>query len=172
MIPIRQAVPADMPAITSIYKHAVLHGTATFEIDPPDEAEMARRHRKLVDGGYAYLVAELDGVVVGYAYAGPYRDRPAYRWSVEDSIYIAPQFHRRGVGRILMERLITESEARGFRQMIAVIGDAAQASSIGLHKAAGFHLVGTLEAVGFKHGQWLATVLMQRALGPGSTTMP
>jgi L-amino acid N-acyltransferase YncA len=169
---IRSAQPSDIPVIARIYTHAVLHGTASFEIEPPDESELARRQRALIAGGHPYLVAEADGVVLGYAYAGPYRARPAYRWSVEDSVYIAPDAQRRGIGRALLTRLIAESEQRGFRQMIAVIGDSAQVSSIELHRALGFRLVGTLAAVGFKHGRWLDTVLMQRALGLGDTAAP
>ena len=169
---IRAALPSDIPAIARIYAHAVLHGTASFEIEPPDEAEMARRQRVLLDGGHPYLVAEADGAVLGYAYAGPYRARPAYHWSVEDSVYIAAEAQRRGVGRALLEELIAESERRGFRQMIAVIGDSAQAPSIELHRALGFRLIGTIVSVGFKHGRWLDSVLMQRALGPGDATAP
>jgi phosphinothricin acetyltransferase len=145
---IRAATAADIPAITAIYDHAVRHGTASFELEPPDEAEMMRRQRALLDGGYPYLVAEIDGIVAGYAYAGPYRARPAYRFSVENSIYIAPDRHRRGIGSVLLDRLIAECEARGYRLMIAVIGDSAQTPSIELHRAAGFQLVGALEGVG------------------------
>jgi phosphinothricin acetyltransferase len=169
---IRPATPADIAAITRIYAEAVRHGTASFELEPPDEAEMARRFRTLVDGGYPYQVAELDGAVVGYAYAGPYRPRPAYRFSVEDSVYIDPGAQRRGIGRALLSRLIDAAERRGYRQMIAVIGDSAQTASIELHRALGFHLVGTIENVGFKFDRWLDTVLMQRALGPGASTKP
>jgi L-amino acid N-acyltransferase YncA len=169
---IRAAAVGDIPAITRIYADAVLTGTASFEIDPPDEAEMAGRQRALLDGGYPYLVAERDGEVVGYAYAGAYRPRPAYRFSVENSIYIARRAHRQGIGRALLERLIADAEARGFRQMIAVIGDSAQAPSIELHHALGFRLIGTIESVGFKHGRWLDTVLMQRPLGLGATVVP
>jgi L-amino acid N-acyltransferase YncA len=169
---IRAALPSDIPAIARIYAHAVLHGTASFEIAPPDEAEMARRQRVLLDGGHPYLVAEADGAVLGYAYAGPYRARPAYHWSVEDSVYIAPEAHRRGIGRALLEELIAESERRGFRQMIAVIGDSVQTPSIELHRALGFRLIGTIVSVGFKHGRWLDSVLMQRALGRGDTDAP
>jgi len=163
-IAIRAAEPADIAAITRIYAHAVRCGTASFEIEPPDEAEMARRQRALIDGGFPSLVAEADGAVAGYAYAGPYRPRPAYRFSVENSVYVAPEAHRRGVGRALLDRLIAEAAARGFRQMIAVIGDSDQAASIALHRAAGFRLVGTIAAVGFKHGRWLDSVLMQLEL--------
>jgi L-amino acid N-acyltransferase YncA len=169
---IRAAGAADIPAITRIYAHAVRHGTASFELEPPDEAEMARRQRVLFEGGFPYLVAELDGAVAGYAYAGPYRARPAYRFSVEDSVYVAAEAYRRGVGRALLATLIVEAEARGFRQMIAVIGDSAQVSSIELHRAAGFRLIGAIESVGFKFGRWLDSVLMQRALGPGASTAP
>jgi L-amino acid N-acyltransferase YncA len=169
---IRPAAAHDIAAITRIYAHAVEHGTASFEIERPDEAEMARRRHALIDGGYPYLVSEADGVVAGYAYAGPYRARPAYRWSVEDSVYIAPDAHRRGIGRALLARLIEESERCGFRQMIAVIGDSRQAASIELHRLLGFRLIGTFASVGFKHGRWLDSVLMQRPLGLGDTTVP
>jgi L-amino acid N-acyltransferase YncA len=169
---IRPAAAADIGAIAGIYAHAVRFGTASFELEPPDEAEMAQRQRAIVDAGYPYLVAEIDGAVLGYAYAGPYRARPAYRRSVENSIYVAPEAQRRGIGRALLDALIAEAERRGFRQMIAVIGDSAQLASIELHRAAGFRLIGTLEAVGFKHGRWLDTVLMQRTLGPGASAGP
>ena len=169
---LRAATPADLAAVTAIYDRAVRHGTASFELAPPDASEMARRRQALVDAGYPYLVAEIDGVIAGYAYAGPYRARPAYRWSVEDSIYVAPRLHRRGVGAALLGRLIADAEQSGFRQMIAVIGDSSQAPSIALHRAAGFRAIGTIENVGFKFGRWLDSVLMQRALGPGATKPP
>jgi L-amino acid N-acyltransferase YncA len=171
-IPIRPAMPGDVAAITRIYAHAVCHGTASFEIAPPDESEMARRYERLRAGAYPYLVAEHDREIVGYAYAGPYRDRPAYRWSVENSIYVAPQALRRGIGRALLDALIQDAESAGFRQMIAVIGDSANAASIELHRAAGFRLVGTFDNVGFKFGRWLDSVLMQRPLGEGAATLP
>jgi len=171
-VSIRAATAADISAITRIYAHAVRHGTASFELEPPDEAEMTRRQRALLEGGYPYLVAEADGAVMGYAYAGPYRTRPAYRYTVENSIYIAPEAQRRGIGRILLDRLIAESEARGYRLMIAIIGDSAQAPSIELHRAAGFKMVGAFEAVGYKFDRWLDSVLMQRPLGKGSTAPP
>src|SRR6266516_1865784 len=120
-IPIRPAEPRDLPAITRIYDDAVRHGTASFEIEPPDEREMARRYEALRAGGYPYLVAERNNEIMGYAYAGPHHARPAYRWSVEDSIYVAPASQRRGIGRALLERLIAEAEMGGFRQMVAVI---------------------------------------------------
>jgi L-amino acid N-acyltransferase YncA len=171
-IPVRSAGSADIPAITQIYAHAVRTGTASFELEPPDAAEMVRRQRVLLDGGFPYLIAERDGTILGYAYAGPYRSRPAYRWTVEDSIYVAPQAQRCGVGRVLLDRLIGACEARDFRQMIAVIGDSQQTPSIALHRAAGFRLVGTFEAVGFKFGRWLDSVLMQRQLGTGASAAP
>jgi phosphinothricin acetyltransferase len=169
---IRPARAADITAITRIYAHAVRHGTASFELDPPSEAEMARRLDALIAGGFPYLVAEEAGEALGYAYAGPYRARPAYRFTVEDSVYIAPDAQRRGLGHLLLERLIADGEARGYRQMIAVIGDSAQHASIALHAALGFQMIGTFQAVGFKFGRWLDTVLMQRPLGPGAETNP
>jgi L-amino acid N-acyltransferase YncA len=172
-VAIRPARAADIPAITRIYAHAVEHGTASFELIPPDEAEMARRMADLLGKGYPYLVAENDDALAGYAYAGPYRTRPAYRLTVENSVYIAHDRHRRGAGRALLASLIEACAACGFRQMIAVIGDSRrQAASIGLHRALGFHHVGILEDVGFKHGRWLDSVLMQRSLGPGNMSGP
>lgn len=169
---IRPATPADIPAIARIYAHSVGTGTASFELEPPTEAEMSRRMQALHDGGYPYLVAEIDGAVKGYAYAGPYRPRPAYRFSVEDSIYIDPAAQRRGIGRALITHLIDECERRGFRQMIAVIGDSAQTPSIELHRAAGFRMIGTFENCGYKFDRWLDSVFMQRTLGPGAATKP
>jgi phosphinothricin acetyltransferase len=171
-ISIRPAGAHDVAAISRIYADAVRHGTASFEIDPPDHDEMTRRFKALRDGGFPYLVAEIAGAVAGYAYAGPYRARPAYRFTVEDSIYVAADMHRRGIGRMLLDRLIEQAEQRGFRQMIAVIGDSDQPGSIALHAAAGFRIVGTLAAVGFKVDRWLDSVLMQRALGNGALTDP
>jgi phosphinothricin acetyltransferase len=172
VVPIRAATPADIPAITRIYAESVRTGTASFELDPPTEEEMARRMDALLDGGFPYFAAELDGTLVGYAYAGPYRTRPGYRFTVEDSVYIDPAAQRRGVGRALLDRLIVESTNRGFRLMVAVIGDSAHMPSIALHRAAGFHLVGTFENIGYKFDRWLDSVLMQRALGKGATTKP
>jgi L-amino acid N-acyltransferase YncA len=171
-ISIRPAGANDLAAIARIYADAVRHGTASFEIDPPDQAEMTRRFADLRGGGFPYLVAQDEGAVAGYAYAGPYRARPAYRFTVEDSIYVAAPSRRRGIGRALLERLIQEAEGYGFRQMIAVIGDSDQPASIALHAAAGFRIVGTLDGVGFKLDRWLDSVLMQRALGNGATTGP
>jgi len=170
--PIRPATASDIPAITAIYAHAVRTGTASFELEPPDESEMKRRLEALIEAGYPYLVAEVDGAVAGYAYAGPYRPRPAYRWSVEDSVYVVSTMHRRGIGGVLLGALIAEAERRGFRQMVAVIGDSAQVPSIALHRAWGFRHIGTIEHVGFKFGRWLDTVLMQRALGRGAVEPP
>jgi L-amino acid N-acyltransferase YncA len=169
---IRPAAAADLHSITEIYDHAVRYGTATFELIPPDLAEMTRRFGVLMAGGFPYLVAVLDGRVAGYAYAGAYRPRPAYRFTVENSVYLQPSIHRRGIGLQLMERLIRESEARGYRQMIAVIGDSANAGSIGVHTRCGFEMIGTHPNVGFKFGRWLDTVMMQLALGEGATTLP
>jgi L-amino acid N-acyltransferase YncA len=169
---IRPAAEADLAAVTDIYAHAVLYGTATFELIPPDLAEMTRRYKSLMDGGYPYLVAVLEGGVVGYAYAGPYRPRPAYRFTVENSVYLEPAIHRRGIGLQLLQRLIAECEARGYRQMIAVVGDSANAGSIGVHTRTGFAMIGTFANVGFKFGRWLDTVMMQRALGVGAKTLP
>lgn len=173
IVAIRTARTSDIPAITRIYAHAVEHGTASFELSPPDEVEMTKRMRHLLDNNFPYLAAEMAGELCGYAYAGPYRDRPAYRWTVEDSVYIAPAMYRRGVGRALLLALIEAAEAREFRQMIAVIGDSvSQAPSVGLHEVLGFSHVGILQDVGFKHGRWLDSVIMQRALGSGAASVP
>ena len=169
---LRAARPGDIPDITLIYAHAVRQGTASFELDAPESPEMLRRYRALVERGYPYLVAQSAGEILGYAYAGAYRLRPAYQWTIEDSVYVAPHAYRRGVGSALLRRLIEMSAAQGFRQMIAVIGDSANASSIELHRVVGFHMVGTLAHTGFKFGRWLDTVLMQRSLGPGAATPP
>src|SRR5215475_5878951 len=169
---IRPTTAADLPTITRIYEHAVLHGTATFELTPPDLAEMTRRFDALIAGSFPYFVAVLDGRVVGYAYAGPYRPRPAYRFTVENSVYLEPAIHRRGIGLQLMERLIAECTALGFRQMIAVIGDSANAGSIGVHTRCGFQMIGTHPNVGLKFGRWLDTVMMQLPLGDGASTVP
>ena len=169
---IRPADAADLPSITEIYEHAVRFGTATFELVPPDLAEMTRRFQALRDDGFPYLVAVMQGRVAGYAYAGSYRARPAYRFTVENSVYLQPAMHRRGIGLQLLQRLIVECEARGFRQMIAVIGDSANAASIGVHTACGFEMIGTHANVGLKFGRWLDTVMMQRELGEGAATVP
>lgn len=168
---LRPCEAADIKAITAIYAPEVIHGTASFETEPPDVAEMQRRRDVLLAGNYPYLVAESpDGTIAGYAYAGLYRARLAYHATVENSVYVHRGMHGRGVGRALLDALIVESGARNYRQMVAVIGDSANAASIALHTRAGFALVGTLRSVGWKHGRWLDTVLMQKALGTGDTT--
>ena len=169
---IRPATHSDIPAITRIYAHAVKTGTASFELEPPDEAEMTLRMQAVLDGKFPYLVAESDGAVAGYAYASLFRTRPAYRFTLEDSVYVAPQMQRRGIGIALLRRLIEICTALGYRQMIAVIGDSEQAASIGMHKACGFADAGNLKNVGWKFGRWLDTPMMQRALGPGAATKP
>jgi L-amino acid N-acyltransferase YncA len=171
-VEIRPTQQSDLPAITAVYEQAVLTGTATFELEPPDLAEMTRRFRSLSDGGFPYFTALLDGRVAGYAYAGPYRPRPAYRFTVENSVYLDPISHRRGIGLRLMQELIPACEARGFRQMIAVIGDSANAASVGLHTRCGFRMIGTHPNVGLKFGRWLDTVMMQLPLGEGAATVP
>jgi L-amino acid N-acyltransferase YncA len=170
---LRDAVTADVPRLTEIYAHAVLHGTASYELVPPTEAEMLVRFEGLVAQGYPYIVAvDTAGRVVGYAYAGPFRMRPAYRWSVEDSIYITPEAHGRGVGRALLIRLLALCEAKGFRQMIAVIGGSDHDPSIRLHERAGFRTIGIFQGSGFKFGKWIDTVLMQLPLGDGNKSLP
>ncbi len=167
-ITVRASTDADIPAIAAIYARHVLHGTASFEEVPPDEAEMARRRADILARGLPYLVAECEGRLAGYAYAGLYRTRSAYRFTLENSVYVADGMGRRGIGRALLEPLIGICEAAGYRRMIAVIGDSANHGSIGLHAACGFRLVGVLPAVGFKFGRWLDSVLMERPLGEGS----
>ena len=169
---VRPATIADIAAITNIYAAAVTGGTASFELEPPGEDEMARRFKAVTEAGFPYLACEVGGRVVGYAYLGQYRPRPAYRFSVENSIYVAPEAHRGGVGRALLAELLRLATERGFRQMIAVIGDSGQAASIGLHRTMGFTFCGTIHSVGWKHGRWLDSVLMQKALGDGDTAPP
>lgn len=169
---IAAATPADAPAIAAIYAHHVLHGTATFETVPPGEAEMAARMDKVLAGGWPWLVAkDGGGAVLGYAYAAPFRDRPAYRFTCENSIYIAHDRRGQGIGRALLAALLDASEACGFRQMIAVIGGAEPASAA-LHGACGFVETGRMHSVGRKQGRWLDTLYMQRALGEGADTPP
>jgi L-amino acid N-acyltransferase YncA len=162
---IRDAEEEDLEACRAIYALEVLEGTASFELEPPDLEELRRRHAAVLALGSVWLVAELDGEVLGYAYAGTYRPRPAYRHTLESTVYVARAARGRGLGRMLLERLIAEAAARGFRQMVAIIGDSANVASIELHRRCGFRHVGTLEAVGFKHGRWLDTVIMQYPLG-------
>lgn len=169
---IRAATAADIPAITAIYAFEVREKTASFEMTPPDEAEMLRRFKAITENGFPYLAAGAGGHVAGYAYAGPYRPRPAYRYTVENSVYLDPAYYRRGIGSALLDELIAQCTTRGFRQMIAVIGDSANAASIGLHRRAGFAMIGIHPNVGFKFGRWLDSVQMQLALGEGSTTTP
>lgn len=169
---IRPCAASDLPAVTAIYAWNVLHGTGTFEIAAPDEAEMARRHGDLTALGLPWLVAQRDDQVLGYAFANRFRPREAFRFCVEDSVYLAPEYHGLGIGRLLLAELIGQCEARGATQMLAVIGDAANAGSIGLHRALGFAPAGVLQAVGWKFGRWLDVVLMQRPLGPGHTSPP
>ncbi|MFC0385631.1 GNAT family N-acetyltransferase [Muricoccus vinaceus] len=170
---IRDSRPADLPAIAAIYAHWVEHGRASFELSPPPLEEMAARREAILSGGFPYLVAEdAAGAVLGYAYASAYRPRPAYRHSVENSVYVAPDAARAGTGRALLQALVARCEAEGFRLMVAVIGDSANAPSIRLHEALGFTHAGTVPSVGWKHGRWLDTVLMFRALGPGDTEPP
>lgn len=169
---LRACAPSDVTEITAIYAHAVLHGTASFELSAPDSEEMGRRQQSLLSQGYPYIVAVSGREVLGYAYAGPYRPRPAYAHTVENSVYVRPDAQRRGIGLALLQSLLQEAELGGFRQMIAVIGDSGNRASIRLHERVGFALVGTLHAVGWKHGKWLDVVIMQRALGPGATTGP
>jgi L-amino acid N-acyltransferase YncA len=171
-VAIRAATGADLAAVAAIYAHHVLTGIATFEEVPPDAGEMARRHAAVTGRGLPYLVAEEEGRVLGYAYAAPYRERSAYRFTVEDSVYLDPVALRRGIGRALLNRLIADSTAWGARQMLAVIGDSGNAGSVGLHAKLGFRHVGTQTAVGFKFGRWVDTVTMQLPLGAGSATSP
>ena len=169
---VREAVEADLAAVQRIYAHFVLHGCASFEEVPPDLAEMRRRREAVRAAGLPYLVAASGGTVLGYAYATPYRPRPAYRNTVEDSVYVAQEGHQRGVGGALLGAVIAACERGPWRQMVAVIGDSANAGSIALHRRHRFEPVGTLRDVGFKHGRWLDTVLMQRGLGPRAATPP
>lgn len=169
---VRPATEADIPAITSVYRPAVLEGTASFELEPPDEAEMHRRYTAVVSAGYPYFVAEVDGAVRGYAYANAYRTRPAYRFTVEDSIYIDPAMQGKGIGRLLLTALIDTTTAKGFRLMVAVIGDSRQHASITLHRNLGFTFCGTIHSVGYKFGRWLDSVIMERRLGDGDATPP
>jgi L-amino acid N-acyltransferase YncA len=169
---IRPSTQADLPAITAIYTDAVMNGTGTFELDAPDSAEMSQRRSAVLANGWPWLVAESDGQVLGYAYANPFRPRRAYRFCLEDSIYLAPAARGHGVGRLLLAELLARCEALGARQMLAVIGDAANAGSVGVHAALGFEHTGVLKAAGWKFGRWLDVVLMQRALGTGDADTP
>ncbi|OZI71926.1 GNAT family N-acetyltransferase [Bordetella genomosp. 12] len=168
---IRPSTPDDLPQIQSIYAHHVLHGTSSFELEPPSVEEIGQRRAAVLERGLPYLVAECGGEIVGYAYATLYRPRPAYRHTCEDSIYVRSGRHGLGIGRKLLEALIEHCTRAGWRQMLAVIGDNNPAS-LGLHARCGFHVAGTLRAVGYKHGKWRDTALMQRALGDGDLQPP
>ena len=173
VVAVRDGRDDDMPAIEAIYAHHVLHGLASFEEVPPSLDELRRRRRDILDKSLPYLVAvDESGTVVGYAYAGPYRPRSAYRFTLEDSVYVRPGLVGRGIGRALLRELIERCAAAGYRQMVAVIGDTGNAASIGMHAAVGFRQAGVLRSIGFKLGRWVDGVLMQRALGPGDETLP
>jgi len=169
---IRPSTEADVPALTAIYGHHVLHGTGTFETTPPTEAEMAGRRADVLGRGLPYLVAEQDGRVVGYAYCQWFKPRPAYRFSAEDSIYLHPEAAGKGLGKQLLAALSAQAEAAGVRKLIAVIGDSANGGSIGVHRALGFTPVGTIANCGWKFGRWLDIVLMEKVLGEGASTPP
>ena len=169
---IRHSRSDDVAAITAIYTHHVLHGTGTFEIDPPTQTDMAARRSDVVAKGLPYLVAEQAGQVVGFAYCNWFKPRPAYRFSAEDSIYLAPDRHGRGLGRALLAELTAQAENAGVRKLIAVIGDSANAGSVGVHRSAGFTPVGVLKACGWKFEKWLDVVLMEKTLGVGDSQPP
>jgi L-amino acid N-acyltransferase YncA len=169
---IRDASTADLDAVQAIYAHHVRHGLASFEETPPDLLEMRRRYSAIAAAGLPYLVAELDGKVRGYAYAGPYRTRPAYRFSLEDTVYVEPGYEGRGLGSALLGALVARCEELGYRRMVAVIGDSENHPSIRLHARLGFQKCGVIPSVGFKFGRWVDTVLMERPLGAGDTRLP
>jgi L-amino acid N-acyltransferase YncA len=169
---LRPAAASDVGAIAAIYGPAVASGTASFELEPPSEAEMLRRYRAITDAGYPYFVAELDGRIVGYAYASAYRARPGYRFTVENSVYVAADAQGRGVGRALLLEVIAVCTAKGYRLMVAVIGDSANFASIALHRRAGFRFCGTIHAVGYKLGRWLDSVIMELPLGEADRSAP
>jgi phosphinothricin acetyltransferase len=171
-IRIRASEERDVEAVARIYGEAVATGTASFELEPPDLVEMQRRRAAILADGYPYLVADRNGEILGYSYGGAYRPRPAYRNAVEDSVYVAADRHGQGIGRLLLAALIEETSRRGFRQMVAVIGDSANLPSIRLHEQLGFAHVGVLRGIGWKHGRWLDSVMMQRGLGPGDGEPP
>lgn len=166
---LRDAAEADFEAITSIYGHHVRNGLASFEEEAPSREEMLSRWHKVLDLGLPYIVAEAEGRIAGYSYAGSYRPRPAYRHTVENSVYIDDTMRGRGIGKALLVELIERCTRGPWQQMLAVIGNSGNAGSIALHRSCGFRMIGTLEKVGFKHGQWVDTVLMQRALGTASS---
>jgi L-amino acid N-acyltransferase YncA len=169
---IRPSAAADVPALAAVYAWNVEHGTGTFELDPPDAAEMSRRREDVLAKGLPWLVAERAGTVLGYAYANHFRPRKAYRFCVEDSVYLAEEAQGQGIGTLLLAELMARCEALGARQMLAVIGDSANLGSIGVHRKLGFSDVGVLRSVGWKFDRWLDVVMMQKALGAGATTAP
>ncbi|MCF8168549.1 MAG: GNAT family N-acetyltransferase [Rhodoferax sp.] len=169
---LRTSSSPDIPAVTAIYTHHVLYGTGTFEVTPPTEQEMAARRDDVLSKGLPYLVLEEAGAVTGFAYCNWFKPRPAYRYSAEDSIYLAPSAHGRGLGRLLLVELMAQAERAGVRKLIAVIGDSANHGSIGVHRACGFEHVGTLTHCGWKFDRWLDVVMMERAIGMGSSTPP
>jgi L-amino acid N-acyltransferase YncA len=169
---IREARDDDVPDLQAIYAHHVLHGTGTFEEEPPPVEEMAARFHEVVDRGFVWLVAVDATGVLGFGYYAPFRDRSAYRYTVEDSIYVREDVRGQGVGKALVARLIELATAAGLRQMIAVIGDAENVGSIGVHATLGFHMVGTMKSTGIKFGRWLDVVTMQRPLGKGDSNLP
>jgi phosphinothricin acetyltransferase len=169
---IRPSRDQDLPAITAIYAHHVLHGTGTFETEPPAPGDMAARRADVLAKGLPYLVVEQGGEIVGFAYGNWFKPRPAYRYSVEDSVYLAPGLQRKGLGRALLAELLARCEAAGIRKVMAVIGDSANAGSVGLHRALGFAQAGIVEDCGWKFGAWRDIVIMQRVLGPGGTAPP
>jgi L-amino acid N-acyltransferase YncA len=171
-VQVRPATPDDLPAVQAIYAYHVQQGLASFEEEPPGTDEIRRRHAEVTAKGLPWLVADFGGVVAGYGYCAPYRTRTAYRYTLEDSVYVRQDCHGRGVGAALLEALIERCAALGYRQLVAVIGDSAHAASINLHASAGFVRVGTLRSVGFKLGRWVDSVLMQRPLGPGDASPP
>jgi phosphinothricin acetyltransferase len=171
-VQVRPALPDDLPAIQAIYSHHVLTGLASFEEAPPPAVELGRRYDEVIAKKLPYLVADFGGTVAGFGYCAPYRARSAYRYALEDSVYVRPDAQGRGVGSALLAELIRRCEALGYRQLIAVIGDSGHAASIGLHVSQGFLRVGTLRSVGFKFGRWVDSVLMQRPLGSGDATKP
>ena len=169
---IRTALPSDIGAIQSIYSHYVLNGLSSFELIPPDEAEMLTRWKLINGRGHPYLVAELGGTLAAYAYASTYRQRPAYDYTLENSVYVSHEHLGQGVGKHILDALIEKCSNLGFRQMIAVIGDSNNHPSINLHLKCGFERVGVLPSTGLKHGRWVDSVLMQRSLGDGDKTIP
>lgn len=172
MLLIRSSLDEDISAITAIYSHHVLHGTGTFETEPPSTVDMSNRRADVLTKGLPYLVAEQDGEVVGFAYGNWFKPRPAYRYSVEDSVYLAPNLYRKGLGRALLAELLARLEAGGIRKVMAIIGDSANAGSVGVHRALGFSQAGVIESCGWKLGAWRDIVIMQKTLGAGNTLPP